>query len=320
MTGAFDEHGAAPTSSTRCVEELDARSSGDRDAAATPTLARARRRAARARRRAGRRAPDFVADLRERLMAEADTVLLVPPTTPSRASAARARRTGAASAGSPPSSAASPSSARPTSMAVAAQTALPGESLYPVKRAIENAADQPRSPTTRPRAHRCSPSHRPARRGRAAQPPSGAGATRRSPDPRHVHRAGDRRRPTCCSTDYADTGDEDRSPSCATSPPTSIDQLAQLERAGARRGPRRAARTPRRTLAEIDAEASTSRARPAAAAIDRDPAGRCWPAGPASTEPASTPAQPPAPAADRQASRPTGRTHGPRRRRRRTRR
>ena len=85
--------------------------------------------------------PAFTAALRERLMLEADTVLvdqpararaeearLVLPTRPR----ARDRRLatllgGAALIGAT------------TSMAVAAQTALPGDSLYPVKRAIEDA-------------------------------------------------------------------------------------------------------------------------------------------------------------------------------------
>jgi hypothetical protein len=85
--------------------------------------------------------PAFTASLRERLMAEADTVLvaqsdrrredearLALPVRPR----SRDRRLavlvgGAALVGAT------------TSMAVAAQTALPGDSLYPVKRAIEDA-------------------------------------------------------------------------------------------------------------------------------------------------------------------------------------
>lgn len=84
--------------------------------------------------------PEFTAALRDRLLAEADTVLvaqpararaeearLVLPTRPR----ARDRRLatllgGAALIGAT------------TSMAVAAQTALPGDALYPVKRAIED--------------------------------------------------------------------------------------------------------------------------------------------------------------------------------------
>ncbi len=85
--------------------------------------------------------PEFTAALRERLMAEAETVLvaaparvredearLVLPTRPR----ARDRRLAALLGGAALIGATS-------SMAVAAQTALPGDSLYPVKRAIEDA-------------------------------------------------------------------------------------------------------------------------------------------------------------------------------------
>ncbi len=84
---------------------------------------------------------EFVSDLRLRLMAEADTALLPQAARPLTAeeqrlvlpvrSYRRDRRLatvlGAAAL-----------MGATTSMAVAAQTALPGESLYPVKRAIEN--------------------------------------------------------------------------------------------------------------------------------------------------------------------------------------
>jgi hypothetical protein len=85
---------------------------------------------------------DFVSDLRLRLMAEADTALLpqsarpltaveqrlVLPARPNRRDRRLATVLGAAAL-----------IGATTSMAVAAQTALPGESLYPVKRALENA-------------------------------------------------------------------------------------------------------------------------------------------------------------------------------------
>lgn len=80
---------------------------------------------------------EFVSSLRERLMVEADTVLLPQPSTPSRLampapSRMRDRRVavllgGAALVGAT------------ATMAVAAQTSLPGESLYGVKRGIESA-------------------------------------------------------------------------------------------------------------------------------------------------------------------------------------
>ncbi|MEO5663615.1 MAG: DUF5667 domain-containing protein [Nocardioides sp.] len=88
---------------------------------------------------------DFVSDLRVRLMAEADTALLpqatrpltdteqrlVLPVRPSRRDRRLAVALGAAAIVGATSS-----------MAMAAQTALPGESLYPVKRAIEQAQNQ----------------------------------------------------------------------------------------------------------------------------------------------------------------------------------
>ena len=86
--------------------------------------------------------PDFVADLRGRLMTAADAALApaeaakVPPeaqrlTLPPRRSA-RERRIAAAVGGLALVGAT-------TSMAMAAQNALPGDVLYPVKRAVENA-------------------------------------------------------------------------------------------------------------------------------------------------------------------------------------
>ncbi|WP_299929503.1 DUF5667 domain-containing protein [uncultured Nocardioides sp.] len=81
--------------------------------------------------------PEFVASLRERLMAEADTALVRQPAAASRLampapSRTRPRRIGVLLGG-----AALVGSA--ATMAVAAQTALPGESLYGVKRGIESA-------------------------------------------------------------------------------------------------------------------------------------------------------------------------------------
>ena len=81
--------------------------------------------------------PEFVSSLRERLMAEADTVLVRQPAAPSRLAMPVTTRTrdrrvatllgGAALVGAT------------ATMAVAAQTSLPGESLYGVKRGIEAA-------------------------------------------------------------------------------------------------------------------------------------------------------------------------------------
>ena len=81
--------------------------------------------------------PEFVASLRDRLMAEADTALVRQPPAPSRlampaSSRTRQRRIGALLGGAALEGSAA-------TMAVAAQTALPGESLYGVKRGIESA-------------------------------------------------------------------------------------------------------------------------------------------------------------------------------------
>ncbi|HET8961823.1 DUF5667 domain-containing protein [Nocardioides sp.] len=83
---------------------------------------------------------DFVSTLREQLMAEAQTVLVADPAEarlalPSRRTTrrtARERRIAAAAAGFAIVGAT-------TSMAMAAQSALPGDALYPLKRLIEGA-------------------------------------------------------------------------------------------------------------------------------------------------------------------------------------
>lgn len=78
--------------------------------------------------------PEFVADLRERLMAEADTAMVpadvsklkLPDRKPTRERRLAAVVGGIAIVGAT------------TSLAVASQGALPGDSLYPIKRAIES--------------------------------------------------------------------------------------------------------------------------------------------------------------------------------------
>lgn len=79
----------------------------------------------------------FVSDLRSRLMAEADTVLVRQPAAPERlamptTTRPRQRRLGAVLGGVAMVGAAA-------TMAVASQSSLPGESLYGVKRGIESA-------------------------------------------------------------------------------------------------------------------------------------------------------------------------------------
>ncbi len=79
--------------------------------------------------------PEFVADLRERIMLAAEGELAPAATAPAREPAVRRspreRRIATAVGGFAIISATA-------SMAVAAQTALPGDTLYPLKRAIEN--------------------------------------------------------------------------------------------------------------------------------------------------------------------------------------
>src|SRR4051812_13706289 len=86
--------------------------------------------------------PEFVAHLRERLMVAAETELVAPAAARPRDDVARLtvkpvrsrreRRVGMALG-------AAAIIGATTSMAVASQSAIPGDALYPVKRAIENA-------------------------------------------------------------------------------------------------------------------------------------------------------------------------------------
>ncbi len=85
--------------------------------------------------------PEFVADLRERLMVAAESELVAAPVDPQRDEVARLtikprrthreRRVGLALG-------AVAIIGATTSMAVASQSAIPGDALYPIKRAIEN--------------------------------------------------------------------------------------------------------------------------------------------------------------------------------------
>lgn len=80
---------------------------------------------------------EFVSSLRASLMAEAGTLLLRQPTAPPRLAMPASSRTRRRHIGALFGGAALVGSA--ATMAVAAQTALPGESLYGVKRGIESA-------------------------------------------------------------------------------------------------------------------------------------------------------------------------------------
>lgn len=88
--------------------------------------------------------PEFVADLRSRLMTAAEAALVVPSTptptpTPEPAPTRRRERRLAAAVGGFAVISAT------ASMAVAAQSALPGDTLYPLKRGIENVQVQVRA-------------------------------------------------------------------------------------------------------------------------------------------------------------------------------
>ena len=96
--------------------------------------------------------PDSSPRCASELMAAADTLLLPADDTrdsPSRPATARDRRIAAVVGGFAIVGAA-------TSLAVAAPSALPGEMLYPLKRAMENA-ETGVARATRARAPRCSP-------------------------------------------------------------------------------------------------------------------------------------------------------------------
>ena len=115
-------------------------------------------------------------------------------------------------------------------MAVAAQSALPGDALYPLKRAIENAetgfsvSDEAKGSTILGNASGRLDEVDALDPRRATPTPTPVTA-----DARHVHRPGHRGRPTCCSPTTRPPAPRARSTSCATSPSDSIETLAALE-------------------------------------------------------------------------------------------
>lgn len=82
--------------------------------------------------------PDFVSDLRTRLMAEADAVLTPAPDAPLSLEVHRARRRGRRERHLGAAAAALVLVGATTGMAAAAQGSLPGQTLYPLKRGIES--------------------------------------------------------------------------------------------------------------------------------------------------------------------------------------
>lgn len=203
--------------------------------------------------------PEFTTALRERLMAEADTVLvaqpararaeearLVLPTRPR----ARDRRLatllgGAALIGAT------------TSMAVAAQTALPGDSLYPVKRAIEDArtglANDDAAKGARLLAHAGGRLDEVDELSRTSSPQRGAAvaATLVDFDEQSTEAA------EVLLDAYAESGDEQVIRSLRTFAGDSLDQLAELE-GRVPDSARDELVAAGRTLAQIDAQAATA--------------------------------------------------------------
>ena len=160
--------------------------------------------------------PEFVASLRAELMAAADT-LLVPATDDRLALPARNprrdRRLAAAIGGLAVVGAG-------TSMAVAAQSALPGEMLYPLKRVIEDARTGVASERRRPGALAARQRDQPAGRGPRARPRGRADrrGRARSRPPSPTSGARPTGRPTSCSPTTPRPATATWSGSCATSP------------------------------------------------------------------------------------------------------
>ena len=108
-----------------------------------------------------------------------------------------------------------------TSMAMAAQDALPGEALYPVKRAMENAQtglqldEGDKGATLLANA-----SGRLDEVSALSESASGEDTDRRSRTPSTRSPTRPPRPPTCCSRTTRTTATRPRSPSCVTSPRT----------------------------------------------------------------------------------------------------
>ena len=212
MTWGFRRNGA-PTTSTALVERASTGELGDaRSDRATPSCSSSSARSAASPNREPR--PEFVADLRSRLMAEAETALV--PTDVSRLQLP-ARRTGrerriAAVVGGLAIVGAT------TSVAVASQSALPGESLYPIKRVIESAhtglsVGEARKGSTEL-------ANASSRLDEVAALTAGRRPRRRRADrahPRHLHRPGHLRRRPAARRLRPDRPEGLDRPSCATS-------------------------------------------------------------------------------------------------------
>ena len=175
--------------------------------------------------------PEFVADLRERLLTAADTVLVPSGTTkvptetdrltlPPRRSA-RERRIAAVVGGLALVGAT-------TSMAVAAQDALPGEALYPVKRDGERP-DRPPVLRGRQGRHPAGQRQRPTRRGRRAERErQRRGHDRHRGHARHVHRQASEASDLLLA-DYADNDNQASVSELRDFTAQSLDQLTALE-------------------------------------------------------------------------------------------
>ena len=162
-------------------------------------------------------------------------------------------------------------------MAVAAQDALPGDALYPIKRLIEGAETGAQRQRGRQGQLAARQRRRPPRRGHRAcsrdERPRRGRRDRRHP--RRLQPTRPSRPADLLLADYAATGDRDVGRRAARrSPAQSMETLAELEAVAPARARATRCSEAAQVLAQIDAAASAGLPACAAAGIDRDPGRR----------------------------------------------